>query len=53
MKQWLKLAATFGTFAHFDRVKRAGSLDELFALLGEPPGLPRRDRTAGASPAAR
>jgi tRNA-dihydrouridine synthase C len=33
MKQWLKLAATFGEFTRFDAVKRAGSVEELLAGL--------------------
>ena len=34
LKQWLKMAATVGTFARFDAVKRAVSVEELFAALG-------------------
>ena len=33
LKQWLKTAATVGTFARFDAVKRAESIEELFAAL--------------------
>jgi tRNA-dihydrouridine synthase C len=33
MKQWLKLAATFGEFTRFDAVKRAGTVEELLAGL--------------------
>jgi tRNA-dihydrouridine synthase C len=33
LKQWLRLASMFGTFARFDAVKRAGSVEELFAAL--------------------
>jgi tRNA-dihydrouridine synthase C len=33
LKQWLRLAAAFGTFTRFDAVKRARSVEELFALL--------------------
>ena len=33
MKQWLKMAATFGDFAHFETIKRARSVDELFESL--------------------
>jgi tRNA-dihydrouridine synthase C len=33
LKQWLKLAATLGTFAGFDAVKRTESVEELFACL--------------------
>lgn len=33
MKQWLKLAATLGTFTHFDAIKRARSTEELLAIL--------------------
>jgi tRNA-dihydrouridine synthase C len=35
LKQWLGLAAKFGRFTRFDAVKRAESLDELFAGLAE------------------
>ncbi len=34
LKQWLRLAATHGTFAHFDAIKRSRSADELLATLG-------------------
>jgi tRNA-dihydrouridine synthase C len=34
LKQWLKLAATFGTFTRFDAIKRSRSAEELFAALG-------------------
>ena len=40
MKQWLKIAALSGTFAEFDSIKRAETVDELFALL--PPVSPRK-----------
>jgi tRNA-dihydrouridine synthase C len=33
LKQWLRMAATVGTFARFDAIKRAASVDELFAAL--------------------
>jgi tRNA-dihydrouridine synthase C len=33
MKQWLSLASKFGEFEHFDRVKRAVTVDELLAGL--------------------
>lgn len=33
IKQWLNLAAKFGDFAGFDQIKRARTLDELFAAL--------------------
>ncbi|MDB5310412.1 MAG: dihydrouridine synthase [Gemmataceae bacterium] len=33
LKQWLKMAATFGTFTGFDAIKRAGSVEELYAGL--------------------
>lgn len=33
LKQWLRLAATAGTFARFDAIKRAPTLDALFAAL--------------------
>ncbi|MDR3690305.1 MAG: tRNA-dihydrouridine synthase family protein [Fimbriimonas sp.] len=35
LKQWLKLAATFGTFSHFAQVKAAQSIDEFYLLLSE------------------
>jgi hypothetical protein len=38
MKQWLRLAAAFGTFARFDEVKRLGTAAELLAVLDEPAG---------------
>lgn len=40
LKQWLRVAATAGTFTRFDAVKRAASAEELFAAL-EPHGEPR------------
>ena len=33
LKQWLKIAATAGTFTHFDAIKRATSVEELLATL--------------------
>jgi len=33
LKQWLSLAARYGTFAEFDDVKRATTIEELFAVL--------------------
>lgn len=36
LKQWLRLAAEYGTFAHFGEVKRTGSVAELLAVLGPP-----------------
>jgi tRNA-dihydrouridine synthase C len=33
LKQWLRLAAAYGTFAHFDAVKRATSVGELLAVV--------------------
>jgi tRNA-dihydrouridine synthase C len=33
LKQWLRLAAAYGTFAAFDAVKRAASPAEVFARL--------------------
>lgn len=33
LKQWLKLASSFGEFKHFDAVKLSGTPDELFACL--------------------
>jgi tRNA-dihydrouridine synthase C len=35
LKQWLKMASTVGTFDRFDAIKRAGSVEELFAALEE------------------
>jgi tRNA-dihydrouridine synthase C len=35
LKQWLRLAATFGTFPRFDAVRRCRSAEELLAALGE------------------
>jgi tRNA-dihydrouridine synthase C len=40
LKQWLRMAASYGTFARFDEVKRAGSVAELLAALGEPARAP-------------
>ncbi len=37
LKQWLNIAHARGTFSAFESVKRAKSLDELFAALGEEP----------------
>jgi len=37
LKQWLSMAARFGTFAHFDTVKRTESVEELFAVLALKP----------------
>jgi tRNA-dihydrouridine synthase C len=39
MKQWLKMAATQGTFTRFDAVKRARTADELFAALERRPAF--------------
>ncbi|MCE9530491.1 MAG: tRNA-dihydrouridine synthase family protein [Planctomycetes bacterium] len=36
MKQWLNLAATYGSFARFDSIKRSRSVEELFEKLPEP-----------------
>ena len=33
LKGWLKIAAFCGNFAHFDAIKRAETVEELFALL--------------------
>ncbi len=33
LKQWLRIAATCGTFAGFDRVKRAGTVAEVYAAV--------------------
>jgi tRNA-dihydrouridine synthase C len=47
LKQWLRVAATVGTFARFDAIKRAESVEELFAALdvGQAAGLSRIDRS--------
>ncbi len=37
MKQWLRMAAAYGTFARFDEVKRAESVPELLAILDRTP----------------
>lgn len=37
LKQWLRLAAQFGSFTRFDAVKRAVTVTELFAALESPP----------------
>jgi tRNA-dihydrouridine synthase C len=34
LKQWLRMAATFGSFAGFDAIKRTTSVEELFAYWG-------------------
>lgn len=44
LKQWLRVAATAGTFTQFDAVKRAESVEELFAALD-----PLVGRAAGLS----
>ncbi len=36
LKQWLSMAARFGTFEHFDAVKRTESVRELFEVLAAP-----------------
>ncbi len=33
LKQWLSMAARFGTFTQFDAIKRTESIEELFAVL--------------------
>lgn len=38
LKQWLRMAAAVGTFAGFDAVKRAATVDDLFAALGAKTG---------------
>jgi tRNA-dihydrouridine synthase C len=43
LKQWLRLAAAYGTFTEFDLVKRATSPSEVFAVLAgcrQPCGVP-------------
>lgn len=37
LKQWLKIAARFGDFPHFDAVKAASTVEELFSLLAASP----------------
>ena len=41
LKQWLRMAAELGTFAHFDAVKRTESVPELLAALGPAPAAGR------------
>ncbi len=36
LKQWLRLAAQFGSFTRFDAVKRADNVEDLFAALEAP-----------------
>lgn len=33
LKQWLSIAARFGCFPHFDLIKRADTIEEMFTLL--------------------
>jgi tRNA-dihydrouridine synthase C len=33
LKQWLNMAATFGTFAGFHSIKRAANIDEFFVIM--------------------
>ena len=33
LKQWLRLGHTYGTFAHFDAVKRIDTTEELLAAV--------------------
>ena len=50
LKQWLNLAATHGSFAQFDAIKRAGSVEELFAgLVEESINRPPRNDKAGVN----
>jgi tRNA-dihydrouridine synthase C len=35
LKQWLRVASACGTFAHFDRVKRCASVEELLSKVAE------------------
>ena len=53
LKQWLSMAARFGTFEHFDAIKRTESVEELFAVMERDPVSPTRQRgsqsLAGAS----
>ncbi|HZH98958.1 MAG TPA: tRNA-dihydrouridine synthase family protein, partial [Fimbriimonadaceae bacterium] len=50
LKQWLKIASNFGRFPHFDLVKRATTVDELFATLE---GVPAEDLRLAEEPATR
>lgn len=43
LKQWLRMAAAYGTFTRFDEVKRAGCVAELLAVLDEPVRTPGPD----------
>jgi tRNA-dihydrouridine synthase C len=44
LKQWLSMAARFGTFAHFDAVKRTESVEELFEVMERDSVNPTRER---------
>ncbi|MCS6864667.1 MAG: tRNA-dihydrouridine synthase family protein [Gemmataceae bacterium] len=35
LKQWLRIAALVGQFPHFDRIKHATTIDDLFLLLND------------------
>ncbi len=35
VKQWLRLAAVYGDFRHFDEIKLANSTEKILAILGE------------------
>jgi tRNA-dihydrouridine synthase C len=51
LKQWLRIAAAYGTFSQFDAVKRARSPAELFAILcGGPDTYRQTSRPAGNAP---
>jgi tRNA-dihydrouridine synthase C len=41
LKQWLRLAAAYGTFAHFDAIKRATTAAELLAVVDSVSGEER------------
>lgn len=40
MKQWLRMAAAYGTFARFDEVKRTACVTEMLAVLDGPLRMP-------------
>ncbi|MDY3554534.1 tRNA-dihydrouridine synthase family protein [Gemmata sp. JC717] len=51
LKQWLRLASQFGSFAHFDRVKRIESVSGLFAALECQTGFESVSRISAATAA--
>ncbi|HEY1189736.1 MAG TPA: tRNA-dihydrouridine synthase family protein [Gemmata sp.] len=52
LKQWLRLASQFGSFEHFDRVKRTESVSELFAALECAADYERAPRMSSATATA-